>query len=143
MKVRFTTPSVLLGQWDAAKLIAEGERGSFCIKPRHIDWVGVLGVGISEVTLTTDKADKDDEGVLEPVEVFVAHDSGILVKRGDEVMVSVRRGIVSSDLAELEETVETVFRRLDSQERRARAAAGKLEVGFVRRFLALKESSGG
>jgi F-type H+-transporting ATPase subunit epsilon len=137
MIVRFTTPSRVLGAWRADKLVAEGEHGSFCLKPRHIDWVGILGVGISEIELTPD--DNDDS----PREIFVAHDSGVLVKRADEVLVSVRRGIVSADLDELHETVEKVFRHVDSQEQRARAAAGKLEVGFVRRFLELEESTGG
>jgi len=127
VKVSATLPSRVLGEWSAVKVVAEGERGSFCLKPRHVDWVGVLGIGITEITLEGGE------------EVFMAHDSGILVKRGDEVKISVRRGLVSDELDLLEETVDEVFRHVDEQEAVARSAASKLEVGFVRRFLKLKE----
>jgi F-type H+-transporting ATPase subunit epsilon len=69
-------------------------------------------------------------------EVCMAVDEGVLVKTGDDVLVSVRNAIGGMDLDKLHEAVEREFRNLDEQEKSVRSVLAKLESGFVRRFAA-------
>jgi F-type H+-transporting ATPase subunit epsilon len=43
------------------------------------------------------------------------------------------------DLGQLKETVATQFEVIDSRENKARVAMARIEAGFVRRFLELKD----
>jgi len=131
MTVHVALPSKVLGEWRATHLRADAAHGSFGMGPRHIDFVAVLEPGILELAL--------EDGS----ERYIAVDTGVLVKRQHEVFVSTRRALESADLGELRTTIEQVFRRQDEGELRARAAASKLEVGFVRRLLELEEGARG
>jgi F-type H+-transporting ATPase subunit epsilon len=66
--------------------------------------------------------------------VFVAVDEGVLVKAGEDVLVSVRRAIGGTDLGQLRDSVEKEFRTLDEHEQSVRLVTAKLETGFLRRF---------
>lgn len=134
MKLEITIPTRRLGEWQARKIVAEGVTGSFCLLPRHIDWVAVLRPGILSLEL-----DVDEEAEEAPGELFAATDSGVLVKRDRVVWVSVRRAVISEDLESLRQMVREQFHERDELEVRARSAASKLEVGFVRRFMELEE----
>lgn len=127
MYLKLLTPTEVLVDQPVAKLNAEGSDGSFCLLPRHRDWVATLVPGI--VGFAT----------LDGGETFVAVDRGVLVKCGDEVLISVRRAVRDGDLATLREVVETRFRRYDDQEKAARGAIARLEAGVIRRFLELQE----
>jgi F-type H+-transporting ATPase subunit epsilon len=136
MTLYITVPSHRLGEWTVSKVVARGVAGSFCMLPRHIDFVSVLQTGI----LTMELVDEEEDGSEgDPKELFAATDSGVLVKRGQDVYVSVRRAVVSRDLEQLRDTVREEFAQRDELEVRARSAASKLEVGFVRRFMELEE----
>jgi F-type H+-transporting ATPase subunit epsilon len=71
-------------------------------------------------------------------EVFLAVDEGVLVKTGPDVLVSVRRAIVGTDLSQLREAVEKEFLTLDEHEQSVRQVTAKLETGFLRRFATLQ-----
>ena len=68
-------------------------------------------------------------------EVYVAVDEGVLVKTGQEVLVSVRNAIVGMDLSQLREAVENEFLIMDESEQRMRSVMAKLESGLVRRLV--------
>lgn len=127
MTVRIALPSRFLGEWRATSLTADGAHGNFGMKPRHIDYVVVLRPGVLILLL--------EDGT----ERFVAVDTGVLVKRGREVFVSTRRGVESTDLEDLRDTVRNVFQKRDAQELRARSSASKLEMSFVRRLMELDD----
>ena len=127
MRLKLLTPTETVMDEVVVKINAEGPDGLFCLLPRHRDWVATLVPGI--LGLTT-----PDGG-----ETFVAVDQGVLVKCGDEVLVSVRRAVRDGDLAGLRQVVETRFRRYDDQEKAARSAVARLEAGVIRRFLELQE----
>ena len=127
MRLKLLTPTETVMDEVVVKINAEGPDGLFCLLPRHRDWVATLVPGI--LGLTT-----PDGG-----EAFVAVDQGVLVKCGDEVLVSVRRAVRDGDLAGLRQVVETRFRRYDDQEKAARSAVARLEAGVIRRFLELQE----
>jgi F-type H+-transporting ATPase subunit epsilon len=131
MTVRVALPSRVLGSWEVTSLRGEGAHGSFGMRPRHVDYVVVLEPGIMELTLA------------DGTERFLALDTGVLVKQGKMVFVSTRRAVESANLDELQQTVREVFVKRTEGELRARAAASKLEVGFVRRLLEIGESTRG
>jgi F-type H+-transporting ATPase subunit epsilon len=58
----------------------------------------------------------------------------VLVKTGQDVLVSVRRAIGGTDLAQLHDTVKQEFLTLDQHEQSVRLVTAKLETGFLRRF---------
>jgi F-type H+-transporting ATPase subunit epsilon len=123
MRLKLLLPSHILIDEPVQKVIAEGQDGSFCLKPRHIDFVSALKPGLLQFIAENGE------------EVFVAIDEGILVKCADEVMVSTYNAVRGDDLATLKATVEQRFRQLDESERIARSALARLETGVIRRFI--------
>jgi F-type H+-transporting ATPase subunit epsilon len=123
MRLKLLLPSHILIDEPVQKIIAEGQDGSFCLEPRHVDFVSALKPGLLQFIA------KDGQ------EVFVAIDEGILVKCADEVMISAYNAVRGDDLATLKDTVEHRFRQLDESERIARSALARLEAGVVRRFI--------
>ncbi|HUT37083.1 MAG TPA: F0F1 ATP synthase subunit epsilon [Planctomycetota bacterium] len=126
MDLKVLTPERTVVDQAVTKVIAEGADGSFCLLPRHADFVAALVPGLLEI---------HDGGT----ETFFAVDEGILVKVGPEVLVSARRAVRGDDLEHLRETVEHEFRALDEHQRQVRAAAARLEADLVRRFMELSK----
>lgn len=124
-------PTEILVDEPVTKVIAEADNGSFCLLPRHVDFVAALVPGVMSF-FTTDGA-----------EHFAAIDRGILVKRGDEVSVSTLNGVTGTNLEELEDLVEEHFLELDEHERKTRTALARLEAGTLRAFRELQENLGG
>ncbi len=104
------------------RMVAETADGSFGLLPNRLDCVAALAPGI---LIYESEADG---------EMFVAVDEGILVKTGPDVLVSVRRAIGGTDLAQLREAVEKEFLTMDEHEQSTRTVMAKLETGFLRRF---------
>ena len=127
MKLKVLLPTEVLIDKEVTKVIAEAENGSFCLLPRHIDFVAALVPGL--LSFESGKAREE----------FLALDQGILIKCGPEVLVSTRNAVRGPDLGTLKQTVEKSFRVLDDREKMARSAFGKLEVNFIRRFMELKK----
>lgn len=123
MRLKVLLPHEVLVDEDTSKIIAEAENGSFCLKPRHVDFVSALSPGLLSFVDATGS------------EVFLAVDEGILVKCGAEVLVSCRNAVRGEDLAQLQQIVDERFTALDEQERLARSAVARLEAGMVRRFI--------
>jgi len=126
MKLKILIPVEILFEGEAEKIIAEAENGSFCIEPRHIDFVAALVPGILSY-------------VADGKEEFVAVDEGVLVKKGPEVYVSAMNALKGTDLGRLEEEVRKQFLSLDDRQKAARSAVARLEAGLVRRFIEIGE----
>ncbi|RMG15361.1 MAG: F0F1 ATP synthase subunit epsilon [Cyanobacteria bacterium J055] len=122
MRLKVLLPTEVLVDRSVTKVIAEAQNGSFCILPRHIDFLAALVPGILSFELESGQ------------EVFLAVDEGILVKCGTEVLVSTLNAVRSDDLEQLKQTVEQQFRVLDERERLTRSALAKLEASMVYRF---------
>jgi F-type H+-transporting ATPase subunit epsilon len=105
-----------------SRIIAETREGSFGLLPHRLDCVAALTPGILIY-------ETEEEG-----EVYVAVDEGVLVKTGPDVLVSVRRAMGGTDLAQLHEAVAQEFLRLDEHEQGVRSAMAKLETGLLRRL---------
>jgi len=105
-----------------SRIVAETREGSFGLLPHRLDCVAALEPGILIYETET-------EG-----EVYVAVDEGVLIKAGQEVLVSVRSAIAGTDLSQLREAVEREFLTLDESEQKMRSVMAKLEIGLVRRL---------
>jgi F-type H+-transporting ATPase subunit epsilon len=105
-----------------SRIVAMARGGAFGLLPHRLDCVAALTPGI--LTYET-----PDDG-----EVFVAVDEGVIVKSGPDVLVSVRRALAGSDLAQLRDAVERQFLTLDAQERSVRTAVAKMEGQLFRRI---------
>lgn len=127
MRLKVLLPMRILVEEQAARIVAEAENGAFGLLPRHVDFLAALRPGVLAF-VTPDGAER-----------FVGHDAGILVKRGPEVLVSVRKAVLGTDLATLRGVIEREFKALDERERTARTALARLEAGVVRRFMELEE----
>lgn len=107
---------------DVSRIVAETRDGSFGLLPHRLDCVAALEPGILVY-------ETEAEG-----EVYVAVDEGVLIKAGQEVLVSVRNAIAGTELSQLREAVEREFLTLDESEQKMRSVMAKLEIGLVRRL---------
>lgn len=108
-----------------SRIVAETREGSLGLLPHRLDFVAALSPGILVYETAA-------EG-----EAYLAVDEGVLVKTGMDVLVSVRRAMVGTDLVRLRDSVEKEFQTMDKREEEARTAMAKLETGFLRRFARL------
>ena len=126
MRLDIMTPEKKVVSETVDKIVAEARNGSFCLKPRHIDFLAELTPGILTYWMGDD-------------EFLMAVDSGILVKQSDRTMVSVRHAIAGDQLAKLETVVTKEFRMLDQKERDTQIALEHLQADFVKRFVDLQK----
>ncbi len=68
MRLKLLLPSQILIDEPVRKIIAEAGNGSFCLEPRHVDFVAALVPGLLMYVPETGG------------EVFIAVDEGILVR---------------------------------------------------------------
>src|SRR5690625_2907510 len=106
------------------KIVVETTAGSHGILPRRVD-AAALQAGI--LLYETDEGEK-----------YVAINEGILIKTGQEVLVSVRNAIGDAPLGELKKMVREEMLALDELEVDARTVMAKLETGFLQSFQKLR-----
>jgi F-type H+-transporting ATPase subunit epsilon len=122
MNLRILLPfQVFANKTGVSRIVAETREGSFGLLPHRRDCIAALAPGI--LTYQTDGES----------EVYVAVDEGVLVKTGPDVLVSVRRALVGTDLSQLQDTVKKEFLAVDQQEQSTRMVMAKLETGFLQR----------
>jgi F-type H+-transporting ATPase subunit epsilon len=126
MNLKILLPAEVFLTEKVAKVVAEAANGFFCLLPHHVDYTAALVPGIFLFE-------------TEEEENYLAIDMGTLVKKGDEILVSVRNAVRGPELGKLKLEVVKQFRELDEREKKARSAAAKLEVDLLRRFMELRE----
>ena len=104
-----------------SRMVVETSAGSFGILPHRLDGIAAIVPGIFMYEIGS-------EG-----ETYVAVDHGMLVKTGQEVLVSVRRAIGGTDLDQLHTAMEQQFLTLDAKEQSVRTATENLESRFLSR----------
>lgn len=116
MRLKILLPyQVLLEESNLVKIDVETSAGVREICPQESDSVAVLNPGI----LSYQPAGKGA--------VYVAVSSGVLVKSGLDVAVSVGRAVIGPDVTKLREEVENHFLNLDHEERTMRTALANVE----------------
>jgi F-type H+-transporting ATPase subunit epsilon len=127
MNLKILLPfQVFADQTKVSRIVAETREGSFGLLPHRLDCVAALPPGI-----LTYETESDGE-------CFVAVDEGVLVKAGQEVLVSVRRALGGTDLGHLRDAVEHQFLTQDAHEQSVRSVTARLETGFLRRLATLR-----
>jgi F-type H+-transporting ATPase subunit epsilon len=116
---------VLVDKSGVVRIVAQTREGSIGLLPRRLDCVAALVPGILVYQC---EAQPD---------LYVAVDEGVLVKSGEEVLVSVRRAVAGGDLGQLRAAVAREFLELDAQERSLRSSLAKIESNLVSRLAAL------
>ena len=111
---------------DVKRIVARTLQGSIGLLPHRLDCAAALLPGI----LTYES---EAEG-----EVYIAADQGVLVKAGENVMVSVRNAIGGTDLDKLHEAVKREFLKVGEEEKVVRSVLAKIESGFIHRFMELR-----
>jgi len=127
MQLKVQIPGKVFIDEPVQKIIAEAQNGFFCLEPRHIDFVAALVPGLISYFTS------------EGSERILATDEGILVKCGEEVLISTFSAILGKDLKTLRETVANYFTNQNEEEQMARSAAARLEAGIVRRFIDMEK----
>lgn len=122
MQLKVLEPERMIVDIQADKVIAEGQNGSFCIEPRHVDFVSVLKTGILLYTL-------GDQ------EYYIAVDEGILVKCGRQVLVSVLNAIKGDTLEELEQRILKEFKKTEAMNQASKIALKSMEADLLLRFM--------
>lgn len=125
MRLEVLLPSGVLFDEAVGKVIARAENGSFCLEPRHVDFVATLPPGILRYVPTGRE------------ERFLGIDEGTLVKCGRCVSVATTAAVQAADLDDLERAVDRAFNELDERARLTRTAMARLEANVVRRFIEL------
>jgi F-type H+-transporting ATPase subunit epsilon len=105
------------------QIVAVTRSGSFALLPHRLDCVAALVPGILSYSTAPGN------------EVYLAVDEGMLLKKGGDVLVCVRRAIGGADLGQLRTSVEKEFLKLDEQEKSLRSTLAQLESRFIRQFV--------
>jgi F-type H+-transporting ATPase subunit epsilon len=113
---------ILAEKTGVSRIVAETREGSFGLLPHRLDCVLALTPGILIY-------ETEAEG-----EVYIAVDNGVLVKAGPNVLASVRRALVGTDLGQLRDSVEQEFTAVDEHELNVRAVMARLEAGLLHRL---------
>lgn len=122
MRLKTLTPAGIVVDEQVSRVRFEALDGSFTFLPKHADFVTVIVPGIASFT-PTEHPER---------EVFMACDSGVLVKDNATVLLSVRRAVISDNLEELSRTIKEEFKKDEESRKTVNAAMARLEVGLTR-----------
>jgi len=114
---------ILLEKKGVTRLVVETTRGSMGFLPLRLDCVAFLVPGIIVY---------EAEGEIES---YVAADQGILVKTGELATVSIRHGILGTDLGELQKKAKEGFLKRESSEQEIIRTFGKLESTLLHKVI--------
>ena len=126
MRLKVLLPTNVLVDEEVRKIGADAEDGELTLLPHHIDLTTTLSPGV----LSFELADGREE--------FVAVAEGVLVKCGEEILVSTRKGVRGAELGKLQQRIQEEFTKLDERAETARTSLNKIEATFVHRFVELK-----
>ena len=113
---------------NVSQVVIETSEGSYGLLPQRLDCVAGLVPGI-----LTYESEKD--GMQ-----YVAVDKGIMIKAGDQVLVSVRNAVGGADLGKLGELIKKDFKKQDKNEKEANTVVLKLERGLIYSFDKLRNN---
>jgi F-type H+-transporting ATPase subunit epsilon len=126
MNLRILLPFKIFASLEnVSRIVAETLEGSFGLLPHRLDCVAALVPGI--LSYATPDGDT----------TYLAIDSGLLVKRGEDVSISVRHAIRGAGLSELHQAVLRDYLTLDAQEREMRSVVSTMESGLIGRIAEL------
>jgi F-type H+-transporting ATPase subunit epsilon len=125
MELQVVLPTrVFVHVGDVAHMSIDTPTGSVGFLPRRLDCVCPVIPGI----LAYRRQDNTEEE-------YIAVDTGVLIKTGSKISVSVHHAVASSNLEELEDIIHAEFEQLDEQEKLVRSISAGIETKLIRRFV--------
>lgn len=127
MTLKILLPYQVFAEWhNVSKIIVKTTEGSLGILPRRLDGVASIVPGI----LQYENENHETK--------YIAVDEGVLIKAGDEVLVSVRNAVAGANLGMLKKSVDEEFKVLAEKEKNVRSTLVKMESHFIRSFEKLR-----
>ena len=127
MRLKTLTPSGIVVDERVSRVRFDAQDGSFTFLPRHADFATVIVPGLVSFEV--------EDGNQAGKEIYMACDKGILVKANTTVLLSVRRAVISENLAELSRTITEEFKKDEENRKAVNAAMARLETGLTRRVM--------
>ena len=123
MQLKVVLPDrIFLQVDDIYTIVVDTPAGSFGLLPRRQDCVSAVSPGILVYV--------SEEGI----EHYIAHDTGVLVKQGHLVAISVRRAFAGTDLGQMHEQLQNRILEQGEMEVARHQLQNQLESSFLRRF---------
>ncbi|MDO4161925.1 MAG: hypothetical protein Q4D80_02830 [Pseudomonadota bacterium] len=113
------------------KVAVETLAGSYTLMPKHVDFVAAMTPNIVRYT------------DVNHAEKYVACHRGIVVKKGQNVTISVQNAVASPSLEMLTDVIRRDFKENEERRKELNLAMARLELGLVRGFGRLKDSENG
>jgi F-type H+-transporting ATPase subunit epsilon len=107
----------------------EDRSGSFGILPRHTEFLTILEPAIAIA-------------LIDGKEEYFAFNGGILTFKKNTLTVTTKEFVQSSDIGELQESIEQVFRQQREQESLFHVNMANLEKAFLKRLIELERDFG-
>lgn len=124
MHMKIVLPfEILLEKEGVARITVETSKGSAGILPLRLDCVMFLVPGI----LTYQCHGNEEQ--------YVAIDEGLLIKKGQNVSISVRQGIAQADLGTIRKTIEERLKAREKKEQHMRKTLSQLESSLVKQCI--------
>lgn len=123
MNLKILLPfKIFIETQNVSSITIETSEGSYGMLPQRLDCVAALVPGIFTYEIESGGPK------------YLAVDAGVMVKAGNEVLVSVRNAIGGADLGQLGDMVKKDFNTHDQNKIEVRSVMAKLEGGFIYSF---------
>lgn len=122
-------PHTIFYQVKAIKIIGEGLHGRFAILPKHADFVTPIVASVLMVH-ASDKL------------IYIALDSGLLVKTNQQVKIVTRQAVLGDSLDQLNIWLNEISDKESELEKEAKSALEKLEINAFKQFAKLNDYDG-
>lgn len=129
MRFKVATPEGILVDEAVRKVTVDAQDGRYTFLPRHIDFTTAIDAGICAFVGMAGE------------EAFLAVDTGILVKQGENVLLAAQRA-VRGELGTLADTIVREYSQMDDQERKTRTALARLETDFTKYLIGWSRDRG-
>lgn len=126
MRLIVCTPLGEILNKEVQKISLEFLNGCHTFLPKHIDFASVLKPSIAAYT--------DESGEQK----YIACHTGVAVKKGKNITLSVQQAVLGDTLDELKSTILQEFKKADEQRKELNTAMARLEIGMLRGFKNLK-----
>ncbi len=127
MDLKILLPNKVFNETGNVKsIVAETIAGSYGILPQRLDFAAPLAPGIFSY--------QTSEGQTQ----YLALDEGIIIKTGNQVLVSVRNAVQGADLGKLHEAIDKEFLQQHNDEKSARLLMAKMESGLLQNIEKLR-----
>lgn len=127
MKLKILTPSAVFLDTEVQKVDFEALDGFFTLLPKHIDFVNALKPTILEYQENNQKH-------------YVACQKGVIIKQGDEVLISTLLAVQNNDLNQLKKEIKNNFQQMEEERKETLVSLSRLEIGLTRGLMQLNQS---